>query len=233
MNPIDSTLKKYLLRLVSYAKTWNAESILFEYDDGISMWSDDDLNITLETGHEKSVMMPFPYSMIEDDMKSLIEEKSRYYDDVSGYKVKIYCDTLVIEIYTEFRETKTVDTQSEERNTTDDSNLLEILDRFKEETDFSENAIIRIEFDGYGDSGYIEDYINIEDEGRDYSGSNPIVMGLFEDYCYTLLESYGGWGNNEGSYGGFVFNVRKGTMDFELNWREDVYETELDFRTQL
>lgn len=100
-----------------------------------------------------------------------------------------------------------------------------------------------LEFDGCADSGQIEAWDIEQEDGDNISHADllPKVMverltvrwdqtqsdrsqvmlaSAMEDLCYDLLdESYSGWGNNDGSYGTFVFDVEKGTVTLEHNRR--------------
>ena len=43
----------------------------------------------------------------------------------------------------------------------------------------------------------------------DVDGSRQPTSAEVEDYCYTVLEDFGGWEINEGSNGNFHFNLAK------------------------
>ena len=100
-----------------------------------------------------------------------------------------------------------------------------------------------LEFDGCADNGQIEAW-DIEHEDGDDIGhpdllpkvlverltvrwdqtqsdrSQVMLASAMEDLCYDLLdENYWGWGNNDGSYGTFVFDVEGGTLTLEHNRR--------------
>lgn len=100
-------------------------------------------------------------------------------------------------------------------------------------------ASVTIPFDGYGDSGQIE---NIE--ARDRANGTvrlpdatisivTIVWGQHEPEARTmtvseaiehlvydaLSETHGGWENNEGAYGEFIFDVAAGEIRLDYNER--------------
>ena len=102
---------------------------------------------------------------------------------------------------------------------------------------------IVIKFDGYADNGQIDEW-EIELKGGDYiydsdllpqvsvkrtvlhcaqaqpHQSQIVLARAVEELCYDLLdESYSGWGNNDGSYGTFVFDVEDGTITLEHSRR--------------
>jgi hypothetical protein len=80
--------------------------------------------------------------------------------------------------------------------------------------------VVRIPYDGYGDSGTME---NVDA----YAGVKRIKLGdkLRErllDASYDLLP--GGWELNEGSFGELIVNVAKRQVTREHNWRSTDYE---------
>lgn len=100
-----------------------------------------------------------------------------------------------------------------------------------------------LEFDGCSDSGQMEAW-HVEQEDGDYIGdpdilpkvlverltvrwdqtqpdrSQVMLASALEDLCYDLLDgSYSGWGDNDGSYGTFVFDVENGTLMLEHHRR--------------
>lgn len=113
---------------------------------------------------------------------------------------------------------------------------------------------ITVNFNGEGDDGQIED-IYVDDkvnEHNDFLGkqlegvriSNGLrggpngpeviwregpcdVRTLLESVCYSVLEQeYGGWENNDGAYGTFVFDGDKRKVALEMNTRYTEVNTE-------
>lgn len=101
---------------------------------------------------------------------------------------------------------------------------------------------VTVTFDGYGDSGQIEnvewqpsaqppDSIvalrsansggNLNDEAQ------PITLAeAVEDLCYAYLgQDHCGWQDNDGSFGEFVFDVAKRTVELTFNCRFTDHET--------
>jgi len=93
---------------------------------------------------------------------------------------------------------------------------------------------IEITFDGYGDSGQID---NVAVTGRSetltgevtvmcapWTSSNETqkckLADAVEDLCYALLEQErAGWQDNDGAYGTFVFDVATRTVMLECHTR--------------
>jgi len=99
-------------------------------------------------------------------------------------------------------------------------------------------TIVTAAFDGYGDSGGIED-AHAERDGDEidlptgtvklltipWRGTEPVesdvsVFAAVEHMVYELLgETHGGWENNAGAYGDFVFDVQAQTIALAFNER--------------
>jgi hypothetical protein len=99
-------------------------------------------------------------------------------------------------------------------------------------------TLIVVTFDGYGDSGQIE---NIEAEAGDAvvampageveiaeaiwdqpepSRSTVSIADAIERLAYDFLErTHCGWENNDGAYGGFTFDVAERTITLDYNER--------------
>ena len=103
---------------------------------------------------------------------------------------------------------------------------------------FTGVTTIIVTFDGYGDSGRIED---VEVQGSDDNIAMPGAMIEFaraiwgqsepkrstvtiatavENLAYDVLErTHGGWENNDGAYGEVVFDVAKREITLDYNER--------------
>ena len=81
------------------------------------------------------------------------------------------------------------------------------MDGVLKDTEVPGEGILTVKYNGGGDSGYIES--NFEETGE------PIPAEI-EDWCYRELSSnYGGWENNEGGDGVFIFNFNNSTIAHE------------------
>ena len=100
-----------------------------------------------------------------------------------------------------------------------------------------------VTFEGYGDSGQIE---NLEVKSGDCLVDLPDapveiarteffcetvdrciepLREAIESVCYLILEArHGGWENNEGAHGEFVFDVAAGTVTLDFNYRIETTE---------
>jgi hypothetical protein len=95
-----------------------------------------------------------------------------------------------------------------------------------------------VNFDGYGDSGQIEDItaqtgavtVELPDErieifrpawdSADIERETHTVREAIEALCYDFLsQTHGGWENNDGAYGDFTFDVTEGSITLDYNER--------------
>ena len=99
---------------------------------------------------------------------------------------------------------------------------------------------IEVSFDGYGDSGQIEDFV-ITGGSQELSGEVTVMSAPWtgeseprqcalddavECLCYALLEQeHAGWEDNDGAHGTFVFDVAARTVTLECHVRYTAYET--------
>lgn len=103
---------------------------------------------------------------------------------------------------------------------------------------------VLVEFDGYGDSGQIEDIsahagpddavdlpeCNVEIARVEYGRLEIVretytVKEAIERLAYDFLEeTHGGWENNEGAYGDFLFDVAERTITLNYNERIETSE---------
>ena len=90
--------------------------------------------------------------------------------------------------------------------------------------DLKEKGIKSLSFDftGGGDSGYIEDYVEVVDINNEISKGNLSNFGLLENYLYGMLGDYDGWEINEGSQGSFMVNVKDRLIRLLFTWNEEV-----------
>lgn len=86
-------------------------------------------------------------------------------------------------------------------------------------------ALIRVEYDGYGDSGQIESIEYLNKKGKPIDCS--LLDGAVDDYVCGLLPD--GWEDNAGAFGTVEIDVVKRRARFVHNDRfEDAYTTEFE-----
>lgn len=104
-------------------------------------------------------------------------------------------------------------------------------------------TLVVVNFDGYGDSGQIEDITTnsgdkvvdlptvglevarAECGSRDIARVTVSTKDAIEQLVYDFLaEKHAGWENNEGAYGDFVFDVAERTITLNYNERIETSE---------
>ena len=168
--------------------------------------------------HENPEKLPFD---IGDIITEYIGENASDIDEdnLSGLSFRLYPQTRTVTISVTYQEVVDGPLDETERSEEDDENLKVVMDFLKQEDIF---PFAEVEFNGGGDDGYIEDALYVD------AGSKPQrkvsdVPGL-EDYLYDMLNVYGGWMNDEGSFGNFMIDSRAGTITLKFTWNEYAYE---------
>jgi hypothetical protein len=99
-------------------------------------------------------------------------------------------------------------------------------------------TIVTVSFDGYGDSGQIEEIqakagdapvelpagkielLQTVHGSAEAERSTLDISGAIEGLVYDFLEdTHSGWGNNDGAYGDFTFDVAERTITLDYNER--------------
>ncbi len=96
------------------------------------------------------------------------------------------------------------------------------LRRFCQQLVKLEVDIVTINYDGYGDSGILEDPLALQNE-------KPVELPRrLTDRLLDFAESYlpGGWGDNDGACGTFVLNIKDRKFFREHCWRHTEYESD-------
>jgi hypothetical protein len=132
------------------------------------------------------------------------------YDSISYQALDITIDSDEQEIsvrhtisYYDVADGQTIDYDSKEDNERFDRWKVEYLD----DREIPSDGILYVEYNGGGDSGYIEGNFEPTNEG---------IPARIEDWCYEQLErNFGGWEINEGSQGRFIFDFNKLTCVLE------------------
>lgn len=113
------------------------------------------------------------------------------------------------------------------RSTNDDQDLFEIFNDLLRD---GVRGKWRVDFNGSGDSGYIDDNMT----SMQYSDARRISESL-SDYLNDFLESrHNGWELNDGSYGFFIINIDKKTIELDytemesMNDETTIYESSID-----
>lgn len=113
------------------------------------------------------------------------------------------------------------------RSSDGDENLIEIFN------DLLKDGVIgkwRVDFNGSGDDGYIDDNM-----GSLQKSDEREISESLNEYLYDFLESrHHGWEEQTGSYGFFIIDIDKKTIELDYTEMEDVndeitiYQTSID-----
>ena len=118
------------------------------------------------------------------------------------------------------------------RSSDGDENLIEIFN------DLLTDGVIgkwRVDFNGSGDDGYIDDNM-----GSLQKSDEREISESLNEYLYDFLESrHNGWEKETGSYGFFIIDIDKKTIELNYTEMEDVndeikiYESSIDELIQI
>lgn len=175
---------------------------------------------------EQGVNMRLPFD-IGPILTKILEERS---DDIpeefdtwdnSGYltsvSVKLYPKERKIMVSGVYQVTVTLDEEASEIEMPDE--VVKILNTWDIKS-------AKIDFNGGGDSGYIEDTI------YDTGGENQAVSQIddnneLDSFLYRVLDNYGDWYNNEGASGHIELDVLNKTATYHV-WPNG-YDYEEDY----
>lgn len=221
--------KKYLRFICKYLLSYGEKTGTLRVDDWNPDYSDIregglrfDENYYLEIPDK---LVPI-YRKISDGISDFDPEYES--DDIGSTWISFVIDTDSQSIHAEF--CYSYYSRDEQGMSWDQSDIKEseTLQKVFEVLAEENIPIMRVNFDGNGDSGSIE---GAEDE----DGMTLDVPSDIEDWCYDQLESnYVGWEINEGSNGNFLFNLRKKEVYLDFAWNNEntecntIYEEKFD-----
>jgi hypothetical protein len=170
------------------------------------------------------------YDKIDDLVEKLVDDESilNEFNECDGsqrIEVEIDCKERILSIYAY----ETVYGSEPHGN---DYTLEDIESEFGEETLKAVEELFelingregRVDFSGGGDDGYIDNYIMIDNEQFD-------IPKLIEEMLYSMLNgNYGGWEENEGAQGSWLFDSSGKTIFFDFNYNtEEEVSVNIDY----
>ena len=106
----------------------------------------------------------------------------------------------------------------------DEKELLEDMVQWKEDGKLK----IRVDFNGGGDSGYIDE-VGLINDGNDKHD----LSAVWENKLYNILEqNHSGWEINEGSEGTFIINNETQTIELDFRMNTEESSTGYEFKHQ-
>lgn len=224
--------KKYLQRICRYLGSLGMShgSIDFEMEYGEFDTNDYNWNRITHFSNNYSAEIPDGLKEICKKLLAHVEENDLVgkpdVDNLNWERIEIDvdCDDSTISVVHDYNYYSTGDVESISREIADygdeddENNLLRTIFNDLEDNDEIEERVLRLDYNGSGDSGYIEDSFT---DGTD-------VPGDLSDFCYQLLENnFGGWEINEGSQGYFEIDLDEKviTLNHTTNLDEQARDT--------
>ena len=231
---LTSDEKKYLQRICRYLGSLGMSHGTFEIEMDGGYFDCDDIN-----WNHKQYFSNNYHAEIPEDLKLILKKILSYIcendlidgpdvDNINWERldIQIDCNDETISVAHDYNYYEPSDTESITRSLDedgDDENLMKALDTLENDDEIDER-VLRLDYNGSGDSGYIED---------SFRNGNSVPADV-SDYCYEILESnFGGWEINEGSQGYFEVDLdrKEITLYHTFNLDETGRDTlvELDF----
>jgi len=224
---MDSQLKKYLEVFSKYMETKGCK---------VAEWSGDYYNMNLHgnnpdciSGNNRisSISNPLP---IQPLLEKYLDDNEKHFDfegdDPYAIEVEFNRENMTLSVFELYSEYGSEKTGGLNENAEDNEQVKEIIEYFCKELEMCRGEI-KFDFNGGGDSGYIDD------KGTtDFFGSVEIPS-QFEDFFYGMLNDFPGWEINEGSFGDFTIDMDLETIELDFSWnteeqvRYKVYEEKI------
>lgn len=212
--------KKYLRKVSRYLQSYGLQRgdiELLELEDGYEIYEISDIRFDRVTNFSNNYSVEVPEGLIPILEKIVVAGQKRqddidFPDYVNYGRVEIEIDCVSSEItllhyitYTEAGNGGNLEFSAE-----NDEIGMEVFNSIREYCTEVE-PIMELRYNGSGDSGYLEDR---------FENGEP-VPGPVENWCEReLSRNFGGWGNNEGSEGNFIFNMGNNTAELNHTWNE-------------
>lgn len=211
--------KKYLRRISRYLESYELRQgniEIVELEDGYVVYNVSDINFDEVTNFSNNYSAEVPEGLVPIIKKIVAageknQDKIDFPDYIDYGRIEIEIDIINSEIrlihyivYTEAADGSIVE------YTIGDGIGLDVFNSIREESTDVE-PFMELRYNGSGDSGYMEDR---------FENGVP-VTGTIEDWCERALSySFGGWENNEGSQGYFLFNMENNTAELHHTYNE-------------
>ena len=211
--------KKYLRKVSRYLQSYQLKQgdiEIIELEDGYDAYNVSDIDFSNITNFSNNYSVEVPEGLDPIINKIVVageknQDKIDFPDNIDYGRIEIEIDIINSEIrlihymvYTEAADGSSVE------YTIGDGIGLDVFNSIREESTDVE-SIMELRYNGSGDSGYMEDR---------FENGTP-VTGTVEDWCERALSySFGGWENNEGSQGYFLFNMENNTAELHHTYNE-------------
>jgi len=218
---MDAVLKKKLLLVFEYLKM-NGCHYAEKDGDFYNMDFHDQNNQWWCVSQKSRGVLRLPIDIV-DDIEELIDKNQKDFDgfgeDPYSFEARLYPDTKKISVFELYSEYLTEDTRTITVDTEEEPEVKEIIDHYCKKEEICRGNIT-FQFNGGGDSGYIEDGGN-----SDFDGETKLYEPA-EDMFYRMLRNFNGWEINEGSQGQCIVDMDLEEM--QLNYNENYEEQRVD-----
>ena len=225
--------KKGLTKLIQWWRT-KCNKVTIEVNEDYVLEYTDTCECIKKNGENTTLRHPFQIQEVIDflcddirDLRSTLDDSIDVNDPyINRYDLNFDFDSnkFIVNVQYSFNSEgeEMIDVRSVEEN----ENIIEIFNDLERN---GARGICQVDFNGSGDSGYIEDSL------LDSNGRRLQVPTELENELYDFLENeHGGWEINEGSFGQFMINLPKKeielyyTENFEEHEEAVIYESSID-----
>jgi len=223
---MDTQLKKYLEVFSKYMETKGCNVVEWSGDYyGLNLYGN---NPDCISGNRRSqISNPLP---IQPLLEKYLDENQKDFDfegeDPYTIEIEFNREDMTLSVFEVYSDYGTEETGGLSEDAENSEQAKEIIEYFCKELEMCRGEI-KFDFNGGGDSGYIDD------KGTtDFFGSVE-MPSQFEDFFYGMLSSFGGWEINEGSFGTFTIDMDLETIELDFSWnteeqvRHKVYEEKI------
>lgn len=216
--------KRYLKRITNYLRSLGMKygEIEFEMDvyDGEIRYQDINWDFITHFSNNYGADIPSGLIPIIQKIVKYADDKGLYSnvapseDDMTWQKFEISIDCINrdITLYHYWSFYSRGDSSSD---VWDGDEGKEIFDEWDKETNLEipEDGILSVNYNGSGDSGYLE---------GEFEETGESVPNIIENWCYRQLENiHGGWEINEGSDGRFTFDFINKIITLEHTYNSE------------
>lgn len=226
--------KKYLERVSRYVQSLGKQDveIRIEANDYDSQTEISDINWEQITHFDWNSTMDIPSGFVE-----ILQKIFNYINSSGDYSFPDIDGINYHEFIVDFDTTKRELTITQNYNYYDVGSESEIefegddvdMDSFRNQledngVEIPEDGILTARYNGGGDDGSLD---------GSFDEINESVPSLMEDFCYNKLSSeFGGWENNEGGEGYFIFNFNDNTVTLYHTENIETGDTNTLFETE-
>lgn len=140
-------------------------------------------------------------------------------DELNSMNFRLYPNTRTVTLSGTYQSIVDGPESELEKHAEDDEMLKGIMDDLENKGLYPYGEV---DFSGGGDSGYIDDQISVHSGSKE--SLNLHDFQELQNYLYEMLMNYGGWENDEGAFGSFTIDTRRGTITLKFTWNEYQYE---------